>query len=115
LFTAQQPEYAKKAAVEEAREDVIDEFQKMMKNAFRGSRHVTYKAVVRRTGVPSDRNILSVKSMRSFNALNVPFVFKYMASLVIVLGAGARTSRFMMPIGQTSNASSTLNQTRTGN
>lgn len=43
LFTSQQLEYAKKAAIEEARVFVIDEFQKMMKNAFRGSKHFTYK------------------------------------------------------------------------
>jgi hypothetical protein len=43
LFTSQQLKYAKKAAIEEVRVYVIDEFQKMMKNAFRGSKHVTYK------------------------------------------------------------------------
>jgi len=43
LFTSQQLKYAKKAAIEEARVYAIDEFQKMMKNAFRGSKHITYK------------------------------------------------------------------------
>ena len=43
LFTSPQLEYAKKAALEEARVYAIDEIQKMFKNAFRGSKNITYK------------------------------------------------------------------------
>ena len=43
LLTSSQLNYAKEAAIEEARVYVIDEFQKMMKDTFRGSKYVTYK------------------------------------------------------------------------
>lgn len=43
LFTAQQLDYVKESAAEEARVYAIGEFQKMMKNAFQGSKHFTYK------------------------------------------------------------------------
>ncbi len=43
LFTSPQLQYAKKAAIEEVRVYAINEFQKMMKNAFRGSKNITYK------------------------------------------------------------------------
>ena len=43
LLTSAQLDYAKKAAIEEARVYAINEFQKMLKNAFRGSKHITYK------------------------------------------------------------------------
>jgi hypothetical protein len=43
LFTTEQLEYAKKAALEEARVYAIDEMQKMFKNSFRGSKNITYK------------------------------------------------------------------------
>ena len=36
LFTSSQLRYAKEAAIEEARVYAIEEFQKMLKNAFRG-------------------------------------------------------------------------------
>ena len=43
LLTSPQLDYAKKAAIEEARVYAINEFQKILKNAFRGSKHITYK------------------------------------------------------------------------
>ncbi|MEK7727467.1 MAG: hypothetical protein AAB354_03585 [candidate division KSB1 bacterium] len=43
LLTSPQLQYARKAAIEEARVYAINEFQKMMKNAFRGSKNITYK------------------------------------------------------------------------
>jgi hypothetical protein len=43
LFTSPQLKYAKEAAIEEARVYAITEIQKMFKNAFRGSKNITYK------------------------------------------------------------------------
>lgn len=43
LFTSPQLKYAKEAAIEEARVYAINEIQKMFKNAFRGSKNITYK------------------------------------------------------------------------
>jgi len=43
LLTSSQLKYAKEAAIEEARVYAIEEIQKMMKNAFRGSKNITYK------------------------------------------------------------------------
>jgi len=43
LLTSPQLQYAQKAAIEEARVYAINEFQKMMKNAFRGSKNITYQ------------------------------------------------------------------------
>ena len=42
LFTSPQIKYAKEAAIEEVRVYAIDEIQKMMKNAFHGSKNVKY-------------------------------------------------------------------------
>lgn len=43
LFTTEQLEYAKKAAMEEARVYVIEEFHNILKQATRGSKFITYK------------------------------------------------------------------------
>jgi DNA-directed RNA polymerase subunit RPC12/RpoP len=43
LLTSPQVEYAKEAAVEEARAYAINEVQKMLKNVFRGSKSITYR------------------------------------------------------------------------
>lgn len=43
LFTSPQLKYVKEAAIEEARVYAINEIQKMFKNAFRGSKNITYK------------------------------------------------------------------------
>jgi len=43
LFTSSQLHYVKKAAIEEAHVYAINEFQRMMKDAFRGTKNVTYK------------------------------------------------------------------------
>ncbi len=43
LFTTSQLDYAKKAGIEEARVYAINEIQKMFRNAFRGSKYITYK------------------------------------------------------------------------
>ncbi len=43
LLTSSQLKYAKEAAIEEARVYAIEEFQKMLKNTFRGSKNITYK------------------------------------------------------------------------
>ncbi len=43
LFTSPQLQYAKEAAIEEARVYAINKIQKMFKNAFRGSKNITYK------------------------------------------------------------------------
>ena len=43
LFTSPQLKYAKEAAIQEARVYAITEIQKMFKNAFRGSKNITYK------------------------------------------------------------------------
>lgn len=43
LLTSPQVEYAKEAAIEEARVYAINEIQKMFKDAFQGSKNITYK------------------------------------------------------------------------
>lgn len=43
LFTREQTDHVRRAAVEEARVFAITEFQKMLKDAFRGSKAITYK------------------------------------------------------------------------
>ena len=43
LITSSQLDYAKKAAIEEARIYAINEFQKMFRDTFRGSKDITYK------------------------------------------------------------------------
>lgn len=43
MFTSPQLKFAKAAAIEEARVYAVNEFQKMLKNAFRGSKNITYK------------------------------------------------------------------------
>lgn len=43
LFTSPQLKYVKEAAIEEAHMYAINEIQKIMKNAFQGSKHITYK------------------------------------------------------------------------
>ncbi len=44
LLTSSQLQYAKDAAIEEARVYAINEFQNMIKNAFRGSKNITCKS-----------------------------------------------------------------------
>jgi Zn finger protein HypA/HybF involved in hydrogenase expression len=52
LVTREQLEHAKRIAVEEARVYAIDEIQKMLGNAFRGSPHITYTPGPRPTKRP---------------------------------------------------------------
>jgi hypothetical protein len=53
LLTSSQLKYVKEAAIEEAHVYAIEEFQKMMKNAFRGFKNITYKPGPR----PRKRNV----------------------------------------------------------
>ena len=115
LLTSSQLNYARKATIEEARVYAIDEFQKMMKKAFRGSTNMTYNPGPKPQNAIFVHDILNVRWIPNFNALNAQSAFRFTASLGIALAVVARIYRFMMRTGQTSNGNSTPNPTKTDN